>query len=116
LCNLFAAASLFLIFPGAFRFAEFARSDWAVLAFLGVFQIAAGHLCFTAALQRIPATQAAVLALGEPLLNPVWVYLFLGEAPSTYGFAGLAVILAGVLADFWARQGAPRTAAQAATQ
>jgi drug/metabolite transporter (DMT)-like permease len=104
LCNLFAGTSLFLLFPAAFRWGEFSGSDWLVLGFLGVFQIAAGHVCFTAALQRIPATQASMLALGEPLLNPLWVFLFLGEVPSAHGFAGLAVILSGVFTDFWVRR------------
>ncbi len=110
LCNLFAGVALFLLFPAAFRLAEFSGTDWLVLGFLGVFQIAAGHVCFTAALQRIPPTQASILALGEPLLNPLWVFLFLGEVPSAHGFAGLAAILAGVFADFWARSGAPSAA------
>ncbi len=104
LTNLFAGTALFLIFPGAFTFSAAAWSDWAVLAYLGAFQIALGHVFFTAALKRIPATQASVLALAEPMLNPLWVFLFLGEAPSPYGLAGMAVILGGVCADLWLRR------------
>ena len=105
LTNLFAGTALFLIFPGSFAFGAPSLSDWAILAYLGIFQIALGHLCFTSALKRIPATQASVLALAEPMLNPLWVFLFLGEVPSPYGLAGLAVILLGVCADLWLRRG-----------
>jgi len=108
LCNLSAGTILFACFPAAWVLARIAWSDWAVLAFLGVGQIALGHLFFTAALKRIPATQASMLALAEPLLNPVWVFLALGEVPSAYGLAGLAVILGGVCADVWLRRGLSR--------
>lgn len=112
LCNLFAGTFLFLVFPGALALGTITARDWATLAFLGIVQIALGHLFFTAALKRIPATQASVLALAEPLLNPVWVFLLLGEVPSHHGLAGLAMILGGVCADLalrrWARRSPPR--------
>jgi DME family drug/metabolite transporter len=108
LCNLFAGTFLFLLFPGALLPGAITARDWATLAFLGIVQIALGHLFFTAALKRIPATQASVLALAEPLLNPVWVFLLLGEVPSGHGFAGLAVILGGVCADLGLRRKARR--------
>jgi drug/metabolite transporter (DMT)-like permease len=63
-------------------------------------------------LSRIPVTQASVLALAEPVLNPLWVFLFLGEVPSRFGIAGLTVILCGVLADVWLRRGAAQRLAR----
>jgi drug/metabolite transporter (DMT)-like permease len=105
LCNLFAAAILFLLAHDAFLAASPTWSVWATLAYLGVFQIALGHLFFVAALARIPATQASILALAEPMLNPIWVFFFIGEMPSRFGLAGLAVILGGVCVDLWLRRG-----------
>jgi drug/metabolite transporter (DMT)-like permease len=32
----------------------------------------------------------------EPIANPVWVFLFLGERPSTYAIAGASVVLAAI--------------------
>jgi len=107
LCNLAAAALLAALQPGVLNLAPLAAREWLILAFLGVFQIALGHVLFTAGLRRIPATQASILALAEPVLNPLWVFLFVGEVPSRYGLAGLAIILGGVLADFLARRRAP---------
>ena len=40
-----------------------------------------------------------MLCLAEPVLNPVWVFLFLGEAPSAVGLASLLLILAGGALD-----------------
>jgi drug/metabolite transporter (DMT)-like permease len=48
-------------------------------------------------------SQASILVQLEPLLNPLWVYLVLGELPSAYGFAGFALIGAGIAVDTWLR-------------
>ncbi len=105
LCNLAAAVLLVLASPAAYRLAEISGLQWLALLYLGVVQIGVATVCFAAALQRIPATHASMLALLELLLNPVWVFLLLREAPSGYGYAGLALILGGVMADAWTRRG-----------
>lgn len=40
-----------------------------------------------------------MLCLIEPILNPVWVWLFLGEAPSATTLTSLLLILAGGALD-----------------
>ena len=112
LCNLSAGALLFLAFPGAAPLGGIPWPDWAWVLYAGVFQIALGHVFFMSSLSRIPVTQASLLALAEPVLNPLWVFLFLGEIPSAYGIAGLSVILCGVLADVWLRREAAQRLAR----
>jgi drug/metabolite transporter (DMT)-like permease len=90
--------------PSAFRFGEYALSDWLSLAYLGGIQVGLAYICFYAALKRISTTQAAILTLLEPVLNPVWVFLAVGELPSSYGFAGAGLIISGVLVDAWLRR------------
>ena len=41
---------------------------------------------------------AGVVGYIEPMLNPVWVFLFLGERPSNWAILGGAIIIAAVLA------------------
>ena len=65
--------------------------------------IGLAFLIFTMGMQRITVAQASILVLLEPLLNPVWVYLAIGELPSGYGFSGYGLILSGILADQWLR-------------
>jgi drug/metabolite transporter (DMT)-like permease len=113
LCNLCAAAILFGLFPSAIPWAGVPWPDWGLLLYAGIVQIALGHVFFMSALSRIPATQASIVALAEPLLNPVWVFLFLGEIPSAYGVAGLSVILCGVVVDLVLRRGSPSAPAVA---
>jgi drug/metabolite transporter (DMT)-like permease len=103
LSNLGTALVCVALAPHAFRLAEIPPWEWAGLVFLGAFQIGVPFLCFTAGLRRITVHQASVLVLVEPLLNPLWVYLVLRELPSAYGFAGYALIFAGIVTDFLLR-------------
>lgn len=66
------------------------------LAFLGVFQIAIAYVFFVKGLKFITATQASLTGMIEPVANPIWVLLFLGERPSGWALAGGAVVLATV--------------------
>ena len=68
----------------------------AVFAFLGVFQIALAYTAFVKGLQYVTATQASLTGMLEPVANPIWVLLFLGERPSLFAIAGGAIVLAAI--------------------
>jgi DME family drug/metabolite transporter len=70
--------------------------SFAVLLFLGVFQIAVAYFFFVKGLEHVTATQASLTGMIEPVSNPIWVFLFLGERPSLYAIAGAAVVLAAI--------------------
>jgi len=46
----------------------------------------------------VPALEASLLILVEPVLNPVWAWIFLGEAPGLLALAGGVMILASIAA------------------
>lgn len=101
--NLSLALICVALRPEAFHLATIPVWEWASLVFLGAIQIGFAFVCFTAGVRQITVSQASVLTLIEPLLNPLWVFLVVGELPSGYGFAGFGLILAGILADLWVR-------------
>lgn len=68
--------------------------DWAVLAYLGAIQIGLAYVLLTRAFRRVEALEASLLLLVEPVLNPIWTWLALGEEPGGWALAGGAVILA----------------------
>lgn len=68
----------------------------AILVYLGVVQIGCGYLLFLRGLARVTATQASIVGMLEPIANPVWVFLLLGERPSGPAVAGAVVVLAAV--------------------
>jgi drug/metabolite transporter (DMT)-like permease len=73
-----------------------AALDACVIALLGVVQIAAAYVCFLRGLEHVSATQAALLGMAEPVANPIWVGLLLGEIPSPWAFAGGALVLGAI--------------------
>jgi drug/metabolite transporter (DMT)-like permease len=68
----------------------------AVFAFLGVFQIALAYAAFVKGLKYVTATQASLVGMIEPVANPIWVFLILGERPSLYAIAGAAIVLTAI--------------------
>ena len=78
--------------PLAFPLPSAPASDWALLLYLGVAQIALAYRLLVHAVARIPALEASLLALFEPVLNPVWAFALLGERPSEWALVGAAVL------------------------
>jgi drug/metabolite transporter (DMT)-like permease len=68
--------------------------DLGLIAYLGVFQLGLAYLLFARGLAHTPAVEASLLALLEPVLNPIWALLFAGEVPGPWAIAGGAIILA----------------------
>lgn len=79
--------------------------DGIVVAWLGLFQVAAAYAVFTRAVPFVPALTAALLLLTEPVLSAVWAWLFLGEALGPLALIGSATILAASVAQ--ARSASP---------
>jgi drug/metabolite transporter, DME family len=70
------------------------RLDLALLVYLGVFQLGLAYLLFARGVAGTPAIEASLLALLEPVLNPIWTFLVAGERPGPWAMAGGAVVLA----------------------
>jgi len=68
-------------------------TDWLVIGYLGVFQIGLAYICLTSALRHIPALEASLLLLVEPVLNPVWAWVVHGERPGAWALCGGVLIL-----------------------
>ena len=76
---------------------SFERSDLGIIVFLGVVQIGLAYTLFTRGIERgVRSLDAGLVGYVEPLSNPFWVYLFLGERPSAWALLGGAVIIAAV--------------------
>ena len=79
--------------PLALPLGSHTAGDWALIGYLGVFQIALAYVLVTRALTTIPALEASLILLIEPVLNPVWAWIFHGERPGFWALAGGGVIL-----------------------
>lgn len=67
------------------------------LLLLGVFQLGLSYILYTEALKRIKALESILIASIEPVLNPLWVFLTLGERPGPWALVGGAVVLITVI-------------------
>jgi drug/metabolite transporter (DMT)-like permease len=68
--------------------------DLALIVFLGVVQIGCAYALVTRAMHAVPAFEASLLLLLEPVLNPVWAFLVHGESLSLLTLAGAVLIVA----------------------
>lgn len=72
-------------------------ANWLSIAYLGIFQIGLAFIFFTMGIKHIPALEANLIGTLEPILNPVWVFLFLGEQMGKSALLGGLVVLVGVM-------------------
>ena len=72
--------------------------DFGSVFFLGVFQIGVAYTFFTLGMARgVRSLDASIVGYIEPVLNPIWVFLFLGERPTNWALIGGTVIITAVL-------------------
>ncbi len=73
------------------------RSLFGILL-LGVFQLGLSYILFSEASKHVSAVEAILIPIIEPLLNPVWVFMFTGEMPGLLAMVGGLVVVAAVVA------------------
>lgn len=66
---------------------------WLLIILMGVFQLGFGYIFFSLGIKQTPATTSSIIATLEPILNPIWVFLFLREVPSTLALLGGFIVL-----------------------
>jgi DME family drug/metabolite transporter len=76
--------------------------DWQPLpilaiCILGVFQLGLAYLCFGIGIQTTKPLSANLLAMVEPIANPIRVFLVVHEIPGLPAIAGAVIVLAAVL-------------------
>lgn len=70
---------------------------WRLLL-LGAVQLGLPYVFYGIAIKHVTALEATLIPLLEPVLNPLWVMLALGERPGTWAMVGGALVLGTVLA------------------
>ena len=87
--------------PGALPLTGGRAADWLIIAYLGVFQLGLAYVFLSRAIARVPALEASLFLLAEPVLSPVWAWLAHGETPGPLAVAGGAVILTATVLKSW---------------
>ena len=71
-------------------------SGWAALLVLGVVQLGFSYWLYARAIKHVTALEAVLIPVIEPILNPLWVLIFVRERPTPWAVIGGAVVLAAV--------------------
>lgn len=77
----------------------FMEAPWPTVAennylmILGFGQLGLGFVLFLYGQKYLPAIESSLIAMLEPILNPVWVFIGYGENPGFYAIVGGLVII-----------------------
>lgn len=73
-------------------------TDFLAISYLGIFQIGIAYILFTYGLAKgVRSLDASIIGFIEPLLNPVWVFLFIRETPSKWAIIGGLIIIGAIV-------------------
>ncbi len=73
--------------------------DLIISLYLGVFQAGVGFTLVVLGTRYIPAAQVGLLAMVEPVLAPIWVWMGVGEVPGLATIVGGAIIFSAITID-----------------
>ena len=73
--------------------------DLIISLYLGVFQAGVGFTLVVLGTRYIPAAQVGLLAMVEPVLAPIWVWMGVGEVPGLATIVGGAIIFLAITID-----------------
>ncbi len=71
-------------------------AGWLALLALGTVQLGLSYLLYARAIRHVTALEAVLIPVAEPILNPIWVLVFVGETPSRWALVGGAIVLGAV--------------------
>ena len=72
--------------------------DLIGVGYLGIVQLGISYTLFTIGMARgVRSLDAGIVCYVEPVLNPVWVFLLLGERPSKWALLGGLIIIVAVI-------------------
>ena len=68
-------------------------SSWIGLILLGTVQLGLPYILYSSAIRMVSALDGIMLPMIEPILNPIWVLLVIGERPGFWAIAGGGIVI-----------------------
>ncbi len=82
-----------------FLFQEsYSLPNLGIIAYLGIFQIGLSFVLYSIAIKQVQALEATLILTLEPILNPLWVFLVIGETPGKLALIGGMFVIGAVTA------------------
>jgi drug/metabolite transporter (DMT)-like permease len=67
------------------------------LLLLGIFQLGISYILYAEASRYLSAIEAILITVIEPLLNPIWAFIFIGENPGYFAVIGGVIVVGSVI-------------------
>jgi drug/metabolite transporter (DMT)-like permease len=67
------------------------------VVYMGIFQVGLAAALYAYGIKKVTAVSAMLISSIEPVFNPLWVFLVVGEKPTHTAFIGGAIILGAVV-------------------
>ena len=71
----------------------------SAVLFLGVVGIGLAGVFYAKAAPKLPSVEVSILLMLDPVLNPVWVALLVGEVPGVLSLIGAAIVIGGMIVN-----------------
>ena len=75
---------------------SFSASNLCIISYLGIFQIGLSFVLYSIAIKNIQALESSLILMLEPVLNPLWVFLVIGECPGRMALIGGSLVIGAV--------------------
>ena len=82
-----------LMIPFMFHNVPKDYTSWIALLLLGIFQLGLPYILYAIAIKYATALEAVMVPFIEPVLNPLWVLIFLGETPTQWAIIGGIIVI-----------------------
>jgi drug/metabolite transporter (DMT)-like permease len=82
-----------MMLPVAWNALDVPAQSLLMIGAMGIVQLGVPYALFIRGLQTVPATDATLILLVEPILNPVWTWLAIREVPHWSTLVGGALIM-----------------------
>jgi drug/metabolite transporter (DMT)-like permease len=77
---------------------NFSLTHLAIISYLGIFQIGLSFVLYSIAIKEVQALESTLILTLEPILNPLWVFLVIGETPGRLALVGGLFVIGAVTA------------------
>ena len=67
---------------------------WVALLYLGIMQLGLAYALYAWAIKHVTALESVLIVMLEPILNPIWALLLIGERPQGWALVGGLLVLA----------------------
>jgi len=74
--------------------------SWVGLILLGSIQLGLPYVFYTNAVKHLSALESSLIPVIEPLLNPIWVVIFVGEIQGMWTYIGGELVIGGVVGRY----------------